>query len=80
MSGTGHYIATAIRYLFTRRCSAGQRRLPGLERRQVCYAACMTTQSKPRRRMTVAEFLAWASAQPRGRYDLVRGEVVAMAP
>ena len=36
-------------------------------------------QSKPRR-MTVAEFLAWASAQPRGRYELVRGEVIAMAP
>lgn len=30
--------------------------------------------------MTVAEFLAWASAQPRGRYELVAGEVVAMAP
>jgi Uma2 family endonuclease len=30
--------------------------------------------------MTVAEFLAWASAQPRGRYELVRGEVVQMAP
>jgi Uma2 family endonuclease len=30
--------------------------------------------------MTVAEFLAWASAQPRGRYELVRGKVVAMAP
>ncbi len=29
--------------------------------------------------MTVAEFLAWTSAQPRGRYELVRGEVVAMA-
>jgi Uma2 family endonuclease len=39
----------------------------------------MTMQSKPRR-MTAAEFLAWASAQPRGRYELVRGEVVAMAP
>jgi Uma2 family endonuclease len=39
----------------------------------------MTTQSKPRR-MTVAEFLDWAAAQPRGRYELVRGEVVAMAP
>jgi Uma2 family endonuclease len=39
----------------------------------------MTTQSKPRR-MTVAEFLVWASAQPRGRYELVRGEVVQMAP
>jgi Uma2 family endonuclease len=30
--------------------------------------------------MTVDEFLAWAAAQPRGRYELVRGEVVAMAP
>ncbi len=39
----------------------------------------MTTQSKPRR-MTVAEFLDWAMAQPRGRYELVQGEVVAMAP
>lgn len=38
----------------------------------------MTAQSKPR--MTVTEFLAWAAAQPRGRYELVRGEVVAMAP
>jgi Uma2 family endonuclease len=39
----------------------------------------MTMQSKPRR-MTVAEFLDWAAAQPRGRYELVQGEVVAMAP
>src|SRR5436190_18035127 len=38
----------------------------------------MTAQSK--RRMTVQEFLTWAAAQPRGRYELVRGEVVAMAP
>jgi Uma2 family endonuclease len=30
--------------------------------------------------MTVGEFLDWATAQPRGRYELVRGEVVAMAP
>ena len=30
--------------------------------------------------MTVPEFLAWAANQPRGRYELVRGEVVAMAP
>lgn len=30
--------------------------------------------------MTVREFLEWAAAQPRGRYELVRGEVVAMAP
>lgn len=39
----------------------------------------MTMQSKPRR-MTVAEFLDWAIAQPRGRYELVQGEVVTMAP
>jgi Uma2 family endonuclease len=38
----------------------------------------MTAQSK--RRMTVQEFLHWAAAQPRGRYELVRGEIVAMAP
>ena len=30
--------------------------------------------------MTVPEFLAWAAKQPRGRYELVRGEIVAMAP
>jgi Uma2 family endonuclease len=34
----------------------------------------------PKIRMTVPEFLAWAAAQPRGRYELVRGQVVAMAP
>src|SRR5262245_49077284 len=39
----------------------------------------MTIQSKPRR-MNVAEFLDWAMAQPRGRYELVQGEVVPMAP
>jgi Uma2 family endonuclease len=39
----------------------------------------MTMQSKPRR-MSVAEFLVWASSQVRGRYELVRGQVVAMAP
>jgi Uma2 family endonuclease len=39
----------------------------------------MTTPLKPGR-MTVQEFLAWASAQPRGRYELVQGEVVAMPP
>ncbi|MFO1047869.1 MAG: Uma2 family endonuclease [Geminicoccaceae bacterium] len=34
-----------------------------------------------RRRMTADEFLDWAMAQPEGeRYELVAGEVVAMAP
>ena len=31
-------------------------------------------------RMTVAEFLDWAATQPRGRFELVGGKVVAMAP
>jgi Uma2 family endonuclease len=30
--------------------------------------------------MTAAEFLAWADTQPKGRFELVRGEIVAMAP
>ncbi len=30
--------------------------------------------------MTVEEFVDWATAQPEGRYELVDGEVVAMAP
>jgi hypothetical protein len=51
---------------------------PAAFERGRCYVDRMTAQSKPR--MTVAEFLAWAAAQPRGRYGLVRGEVVAMAP
>jgi Uma2 family endonuclease len=36
--------------------------------------------AQPKQRMTVPEFLAWAASQPRGRYELVRGEVIAMAP
>jgi Uma2 family endonuclease len=32
------------------------------------------------KRMTVPEFLAWAETQDSGRYELVRGEIVAMAP
>jgi hypothetical protein len=50
-----------------------------LDPRKQWYARQMTTQSQPRR-MTVAEFMTWATAQSRGRYELVRGEVVAMAP
>lgn len=38
----------------------------------------MTAQSKPK--MTVEEFIPWAMAQAQGRYELVSGEVVAMAP
>jgi Uma2 family endonuclease len=34
----------------------------------------------PKGRMKVAEFLAWAEAQPQGRFELVEGEVVAMSP
>src|SRR5215471_6377304 len=32
------------------------------------------------KRMTVPQFLAWAETQENGRYELVRGEIVAMAP
>lgn len=31
-------------------------------------------------RMTSDEFIAWAAEQPRGRYELIEGEIVAMAP
>jgi Uma2 family endonuclease len=34
----------------------------------------------PKQRMKVSEFLAWAEAQPQGRYELVNGKVVVMAP
>ena len=30
--------------------------------------------------MTAGEFLTWAEAQPKGRYELVAGEIAAMAP
>ena len=36
--------------------------------------------NQPPGRMTVDEFLAWAIAQPEGRFELVDGKVVAMAP
>jgi Uma2 family endonuclease len=39
----------------------------------------MTTQPEPAR-LTADTFIAWAAAQPRGRFELVGGEVVAMAP
>lgn len=42
------------------------------------YKAAMSAPAE--KRMTVPEFLAWAETQEKGRYELVRGEVVAMAP
>jgi Uma2 family endonuclease len=39
----------------------------------------MTIQARPEP-LTADEFIAWALEQPRGRWELVRGEVVAMAP
>ena len=36
--------------------------------------------NQPPGRMTVDEFLAWAMAQPEGRFELVDGKVVTMAP
>lgn len=35
---------------------------------------------RPPHRMTVDQFVAWAMAQPEGRFELVNGAVVAMAP
>jgi Uma2 family endonuclease len=35
---------------------------------------------QPPGRMTVEEFVDWAMAQPEGRFELVAGTVVAMAP
>jgi Uma2 family endonuclease len=40
----------------------------------------MSTVTLPKQRMKVPEFLAWADKQWDGRYELVNGEVVAMAP
>jgi Uma2 family endonuclease len=34
----------------------------------------------PQQKMTSSEFLEWAVAQPKGRYELVDGEVISMAP
>jgi Uma2 family endonuclease len=43
----------------------------------MCYSLTMTAQ--PKQKMTVAEFIPWAMAQQKGRYELVGGEVVAQA-
>ena len=41
----------------------------------------MNVTTHPRQsRLTADAFIAWAGKQPRGRYELVGGEVVAMAP
>ncbi len=37
-------------------------------------------QALPSYKMTVDEFLPWAEAQERGRYELHDGEVIAMSP
>jgi Uma2 family endonuclease len=43
-----------------------------------CYSFNMET--PPNHNMTVDEFLPWAEAQERGRYELHDGEAIAMAP
>ena len=40
----------------------------------------MTAQHPKPSRFTVEQFLAWIAEQPEGRYELVAGEIVAMAP
>ena len=37
-------------------------------------------QTVPSQQMTVDEFLPWAEAQERGRYELHEGEVIAVSP
>jgi Uma2 family endonuclease len=44
----------------------------------LCYKSIMT--ALPKHKMSSRDFLDWASSQPKGRYELVDGEVVAMAP
>lgn len=34
----------------------------------------------PTQKMTVGEFLAWADTQPKGRFELIDGVIVAMSP
>lgn len=34
----------------------------------------------PSKQMTVTQFLEWVEKHPNGRYELVRGEIIAMAP
>ena len=46
----------------------------------MCYDAAMSAVSVPKDKMSVAAFHAWALVQPQGRYELVAGDVVAMAP
>jgi Uma2 family endonuclease len=45
----------------------------------LAYIQGMSEATHPRR-MTADEFIAWAMEQPRGRFELAGGEVVAMAP
>ena len=60
-------------------CRAGQGRWRRVAFRNArCYIFKM--QSLPNRLMTVDEFLPWAEAQERGRYELHDGQVVMMAP
>jgi Uma2 family endonuclease len=44
----------------------------------LCYRSIMI--ALPKHKMSSRDFLDWASSQPKGRYELVDGEVVAMAP
>jgi Uma2 family endonuclease len=47
----------------------------------VAYKAAMLEIAAPPGRMTVEQFLVWVRQQPKGKYELERGEVVvAMAP
>src|SRR5437763_13206254 len=40
----------------------------------------MSATARPQARVKASDFLAWADAQARGRFELVQGEIIAMAP
>jgi Uma2 family endonuclease len=53
--------------------------MPAVELRgPPCYVIDMNAPAI--KRMTVPQFLAWAETQHKGRYELVRGQIVAMTP
>src|SRR5215468_8950801 len=53
---------------------------PRLARHRVRGGGSMSMTTLPKQRMKVPEFLAWANEQLDANYELVDGEVVAMAP
>lgn len=61
------------------------RRAPLFRARVFCYIGARTTTREgpmtalPKEKMSVEEFLDWSEAQPKGRFELVHGEIIEMA-